>query len=75
MLLGLRTDDGVVVVGGAAAFTTDRRVGTAGAAVAAAHRRGERQGEKNRWNAREDDSWVPVRQELVCEVEYDQLEG
>ena len=33
------------------------------------------QGEANRWNAREDHSWVPLRPELVVEVEYDQMEG
>jgi ATP-dependent DNA ligase len=32
-------------------------------------------GEKNRWNARIDNSWVPLRPELVVEVEYDQMEG
>jgi ATP-dependent DNA ligase len=32
-------------------------------------------GEKNRWNARIDNSWVPLRPERVVEVEYDQMEG
>jgi ATP-dependent DNA ligase len=74
MLLGLHTDDGVVSVGGAAAFTRERRVELL--EQLSALRTGESaEGEKNRWNAREDNSWVPVRQELVCEVEYDQLEG
>ncbi|GAA0301739.1 ATP-dependent DNA ligase [Kineococcus aurantiacus] len=75
MLLGLRTGDGVVQVGGAAAFTAARRVELL--ELLQGLRTGEEpeQGEKNRWNARADDSWVPVRHELVCEVEYDQLEG
>jgi ATP-dependent DNA ligase len=75
MLLGLRTDDGTAFVGGAAAFTKERRVELL--AELSRLRTGEENaaGEKNRWNAREDNSWVPVRQELVCEVEYDQLEG
>ena len=75
MLLGLRTDEGTAFVGGAAAFTKPRRVELL--EQLSALRTGEEnaEGEKNRWNAREDNSWVPVRQELVCEVEYDQLEG
>ncbi|WP_432510283.1 ATP-dependent DNA ligase [Kineococcus sp. SYSU DK001] len=74
MLLGLRTDSGTVSVGGAAAFTKERRVELL--ELLEPLRTGEdAEGEKNRWNAREDTSWVPVRQELVCEVEYDQLEG
>jgi len=32
-------------------------------------------GEPNRWNARKDNTWVPLRPELVVEVEYDQMEG
>lgn len=75
MLLGLHTDDGVAFVGGAAAFTAKRRVELL--EQLSQLRTGDEpaQGEKNRWNAREDNSWIPVRQELVCEVEYDQLEG
>jgi ATP-dependent DNA ligase len=75
MLLGLHTDDGMAFVGGAAAFTTARRAELL--EQLSQLRTGEEnvQGEKNRWNARVDDSWVPIRQELVCEVEYDQLEG
>ncbi|WP_106209705.1 ATP-dependent DNA ligase [Kineococcus rhizosphaerae] len=75
MLLGLHTDDGVVSVGGAAAFTAARRVELL--ELLQELRTGDEpaQGEKNRWNARRDDSWIPVRNELVCEVEYDQLEG
>jgi ATP-dependent DNA ligase len=75
MLLGLHTDDGIAYVGGAAAFTAARRVELL--EQLSALRTGEEpaQGEKNRWNAREDNSWIPVRHELVCEVEYDQLEG
>ncbi|MEZ0164955.1 ATP-dependent DNA ligase [Kineococcus sp. LSe6-4] len=76
MLLGLHTDgeEGVAFVGGATAFTAKRRAELL--ELLAPLRTGDEPapGEKNRWNARRDDSWVPVRQELVCEVEYDQLE-
>ncbi|WP_432541650.1 ATP-dependent DNA ligase [Kineococcus sp. SYSU DK002] len=74
MLLGLRTDTGTVSVGGAAAFTKARRVELL-EQLAPLRAGDDAEGEKNRWNAREDTSWVPVREELVCEVEYDQLEG
>ena len=29
----------------------------------------------NRWNAKKDMSWVPLRADLVCEVAYDHLQG
>jgi ATP-dependent DNA ligase len=34
-----------------------------------------RPGGVNRWNAKKDMSYVPLRPELVIEVEYDQLQG
>jgi ATP-dependent DNA ligase len=76
MLLGLHTPTGVHNVGGASAFTAVRR----GELLdqLSALRLGEdvrAPGEQNRWNVKDDVTWVPVRQELVCEVEYDQLEG
>ncbi|MEZ0492575.1 ATP-dependent DNA ligase [Kineococcus sp. TBRC 1896] len=75
VLLGLHADDGVAFVGGATAFTAQRRVELL--EQLAALRTGDEpaRGEGNRWNARRDDAWIPVRRELVCEVEYDQLEG
>ena len=76
VLLGLHTGSGVVTVGGASAFTAARRAELL--EQLSALRLGEdvrEEGEPNRWHARADSSWVPVRQELVCEVEYDQLEG
>jgi ATP-dependent DNA ligase len=67
---------GLRMVGGASAFTAARRKellveldAYRVADVATAP------GEPNRWAAREDHSWVPLRPELVVEVEYDQMEG
>ncbi|PPK97505.1 ATP-dependent DNA ligase [Kineococcus xinjiangensis] len=76
MLLGLHDDGELHMVGGASAFTTARRRELleqfqelrVGADVTTA-------GEPNRWQRREDDSWVPLRPELVAEVRYDQMEG
>ncbi|MFB9377420.1 ATP-dependent DNA ligase [Kineococcus gynurae] len=76
MLLGLYVDGEVRNVGGASAFTQARRGELLdqlselrlGADVRSP-------GEQNRWNSKDDVTWVPVRQELVCEVEYDQLES
>jgi ATP-dependent DNA ligase len=36
---------------------------------------GRQPGMGNRWNAKKDMSWVPVRPELVCEVAYDHMQG
>jgi ATP-dependent DNA ligase len=76
LLLGLYNGDRLRMVGGASAFSAPVRRELldrlqpyrVGAGVTAA-------GEKNRWNAREDTSFVPLRPELVVEVEYDQMEG
>ena len=76
LLLGLYEGDRLHMVGGASAFPAAERAALlerlqpyrVGADVTAA-------GEKNRWNAREDNSFVPLRPELVVEVEYDQMEG
>ena len=51
----------------ASCWTSSRRTGSA--------RTSRHAGEPNRWNAREDHSFVPLRPELVVEVEYDQMEG
>jgi len=76
LLLGLYHGDRMHMVGGASAFPAAERRALlerlqpyrVGDGVTA-------QGEKNRWNAREDNSFVPLRPELVVEVEYDQMEG
>ena len=76
VLLGLHDDGGLRMVGGASAFPAARRRELlellrplrVGPDVTSA-------GEPNRWHRREDDSWVPLRPELVAEVRYDQLEG
>ncbi|HEY6798749.1 MAG TPA: ATP-dependent DNA ligase [Kineosporiaceae bacterium] len=76
LLLGLYHGEALHMVGGASAFPAAERRALlqrlqpyrVGADVTA-------EGEKNRWNAREDSSFVPLRPELVVEVEYDQMEG
>jgi ATP-dependent DNA ligase len=76
LLLGLYDGTRMQMVGGASAFSAPERrellerlqAYRIGADVTA-------EGEKNRWNAREDNSFVPLRPELVVEVEYDQMEG
>lgn len=80
LLLGLYSPDGTLVpVGGAAAFSNARRLelidelqafvlrDEAGQVVTA-------EGEKNRFNSTRDNSFVPLRPELVVEVAFDQLE-
>ncbi len=76
LLLGLHDGDRMHLVGGASAFTAAVRRELLerlqsyrlGPDVTFA-------GEPNRWNARTDHSFVPLRPELVVEVEYDQMEG
>ncbi|HEX9258674.1 MAG TPA: ATP-dependent DNA ligase [Acidimicrobiales bacterium] len=41
----------------------------------AAHSNDRMPGGFSRWNANKDLSWVAVRPELVCEVEFDQMQG
>jgi len=67
---------GLRMVGGASAFSVARRrelLGQLDAFRVGPHVTAP--GEPNRWNARQDHSWVPIRPELVVEVEYDQMEG
>jgi len=76
LLLGLYDGDRMHMVGGASAFPAAER--KALLERLQPYRVGDdvtAQGEKNRWNAREDNSFVPLRPELVVEVEYDQMEG
>lgn len=76
LLLGLHDGDRLRMVGGASAFAAAER--RALLERLQAFRLGEdvvHQGEANRWNAREDNSFVPLRPELVVEIEYDQMEG
>jgi ATP-dependent DNA ligase len=76
LLLGLYDGEKMHMVGGASAFSTPVRTELLerlqsyrlGADVTQA-------AEPNRWNQREDHSFVPLRPELVVEVEYDQMEG
>ncbi|WP_459645110.1 ATP-dependent DNA ligase [Kineococcus sp. NUM-3379] len=76
LLLGLYDGGELQMVGGASAFTAVRRRELL--AQLQEHRVGPdvtAAGEPNRWHRREDDSWVPLRPELVAEVSYDQMEG
>lgn len=77
MLLGLYPPGGGEphMVGGASAFTAAKRRELLELLQPYRDGDGTRSGEPNRWNAREDHSWVPLRPELVCEVTYDQMEG
>lgn len=81
LLLGLYDDAGrLLQVGGASAFTDKRRLelideldavverDAAGEAVVA-------DGERSRFSASRDVSWVRLRPELVVEVRYDQMEA
>jgi ATP-dependent DNA ligase len=47
----------------------------AGWAEAMAGAGGRAPGAMNRWNARKDMAWEPIRAEPVCEVSYDHLQG
>jgi ATP-dependent DNA ligase len=44
-------------------------------ADAQAHEESRKPGGMNRWNAKKDMSWVPLRCELVAEVRYEHLQG
>ena len=67
---------GLRMVGGASAFTAVRRKELLVELDAYKVADGvTAPGEPNRWAARQDHSWVPIRPELVVEVEYDQMEG
>lgn len=76
LLLGLFHDGELAMVGGASAFTAQRRRELlaeleplrVGADVVA-------EGEPTRWRSANDRSWVPLRPERVLEVAYDQMEG
>ncbi|MFP5347233.1 MAG: ATP-dependent DNA ligase [Actinomycetes bacterium] len=81
LLLGLYTDSGdLAQVGGASAFSTKRRLelvdelepyvmrDDAGQVVRGA-------GEPNRFQARQDHSFIRLRPELVAEVKFDQMEN
>lgn len=76
LLLGLHGSERMHMVGGASAFTNVERKRLLD--MLQEYRVGEDvtySGEPNRWNAREDHSFVPLRPELVVEIEYDQMEG
>ena len=90
LLLGLWNEDGLQFAGAAASFTMERRRdlvellepyrmdGFAGHPWAswATQREDERMpGAVSRWTGKKDQSWVPLRPELVCEVAYDHMEG
>ncbi len=76
LLLGLYEGEHMHMVGGASAFSTAVRIALL--EELQAFRLGPdvtHEAEPNRWNQRTDHSFVPLRPELVVEVEYDQMEG
>lgn len=76
LLLGLFHDGELAMVGGASAFTAQRRQELlaeleplrVGADIVA-------EGEPTRWRSANERRWVPLRPERVVEVAYDQMEG
>ena len=81
LLLGLRAPgaEGFSQVGGASAFTAARRRELVEELAPHVERDADGEplrgaGERNRFSASKDGSFVVVRPELVCEVGYDQLE-
>lgn len=76
LLLGLHRGDELTMVGGASAFTAERRGELlaeleplrVGADVVA-------DGEPTRWRSGAERRWIPLRPERVLEVAYDQMEG
>ncbi|MFN8074866.1 MAG: hypothetical protein U0Q15_05515 [Kineosporiaceae bacterium] len=75
LLLGLYEGERLHMVGGASAFTTVVRRELLERLQEFRTGEASMSGEPNRWNQREDHSWVPLRPELVVEVAYDQMEG
>lgn len=81
LLLGLHSPDGSLVnVGGASAFTDERRLALADelAPLVARDATGaplEAATERSRFSGSKDVSYVPLRPERVLEVRYDQMEG
>lgn len=76
LLLGLYHEGELVMVGGASAFTRERREELL--AELQPLRVGEdvvSEGEPTRWRSATERSWVPLRPERVVEVAYDQMEG
>lgn len=90
LMLGLYGDDGVLnYVGGASAFTMVRRAALIDELAPLRLKDGDphpwlddegdemhrRPGAQHRWNAGKDTSFIPLRPERVCEVQYDQLQA
>ncbi len=75
MLLGLFRDGQLQMVGGAAAFSDALRVQLLDELEPLRIGQEKAQAEPNRWNQREDHSWIPLRAERVVEIAYDQMEG
>lgn len=90
LMLGLYGADGVLnYVGGASAFTMARRAALIEELAPLRLAEGEphpwldddgdeehrRPGAQHRWNAGKDTSFIPLRPDRVCEVNYDQLQS
>lgn len=77
MLLGLHGDDGQIrMVGGSSAFSDAKRLELQELFESMRlDPDGVAQGEVSRWRAAGSAEWIPIRQELVVEVAYDQMES
>ena len=77
MLLGLYGDDGELrMVGGSSAFSDAKRIELQEMfEPMRLDPDGVAQGEVSRWRTAGSSEWLPIRQELVVEVAYDQMEN
>ena len=75
MLLGLYDDGELRMVGGSSAFSDAKRLELQQEfEKLRLDPEGVSPGEVNRWRSSETGEWIPIRQELVAEVAYDQME-
>ncbi|MFZ2510405.1 MAG: ATP-dependent DNA ligase [Gordonia sp. (in: high G+C Gram-positive bacteria)] len=75
MLLGLYDDGELRMVGGSSAFSDAKRLELQQQfEKLRIDPDGVAPGEVNRWRSSETGEWIPIRQELVAEVAYDQME-
>ncbi|MGK2317934.1 ATP-dependent DNA ligase [Gordonia rhizosphera] len=76
MLLGLYHDGAVHMVGGAGAFSDAKRIELQQMfEPMRLDPEAPAPGEPTRWRSEKSGEWIPIRQELVAEVAYDQMEN
>ncbi len=76
MLLGLNHDGAVHMVGGAGAFSDAKRIELQQMfEPMRLDPEAPAPGEPTRWRSEKSGEWIPIRQELVAEVAYDQMEN